>query len=1445
MPFRQPKLLFAIILKPTFERIVVASSQLRNPVINLADFRILITASTWICREDIGLHLMNYLFVLLKRRVWELGYSLRIVVVVFSVILPGILYAQKADIKFTTLTTDNGLSQNFITTILKDQFGFLWIGTHQDLNRYDGRCFKIYRLNNPESKSHSSEISAIYKDDTGTLWVGTIGDGLFYYDRENDIFKRLTITDPLKKLDLLDVMALSGARSGQLWVGTITGLAVVDVAKRSVVNLPLRGSAGKIPESIITCIYRDWHDRMWVGTNFGLTAFDGRNHSVKYYKSNAGDKGGLASDSISTIGEDGLKQIWVGTANGLCRLEPGEQKFTTYRYDYQNEHSLCGNLIYSIAAADKNTIWVGSEGGLNVMDVISGRVTRYQHDPRDPFSIKDKSVRTIYIDSAGIYWIGTYMAGVNKYDKNLTLFNGVDFNELDPSGLSASSVSGFAESADGEIYVATDGGGLNRFNVNTKCFSHIDIKSKEKINSSGLPILTMIMDKKHQLWIGTYQHGLFKLNTLDNSYKQYTSGTGSSNINQNNIFCLKEDHTGKIWIGTNGAGVNIYDPTTEKFQKIPPFYDAESRLKLPSNGYIRGIEEDNNGNIWIGTWGTGISVYHPATKKFELFNNISTGLAIKNISTLFKDSNGRVWIGTGDAGLFYYDKDQSKILPFKQNEKLLSHSISRILEDNDGNIWLSTDNGVYGFNQVSHELASYSQLNGLQSGSFLFSSGMRSANGTIYFGGVRGFNYFTPADIKHNVRSPSVILTTLNVDNRRIAPDQKESLPKNISQTAKVTIKYRQDFSISFVALNYTLPQQNRYAYILDGFSQTWSYPGKVNTASYTNLDPGEYTFRVKASNNDGVWNNAGASIKIVVMPPFWMTWYAYLCYAVTAFSILWLIRRQGIRRIKSEMRVEQERKEAEALHELDNMKIKFLTNMSHEFRTPISLILAPVDKLIALHAGEPITDQLYAIKRNGRRLLNLVNQLLDFRKLEENELKLNLTEGEFISFARDVADSFCDLANAKKIELFVDHPLKKIFAKFDHEKIERILFNLLSNAFKFTPSGGSVRIRICEQSFDKEKQLFFVDVLITDTGVGLSKAEAACVFDRFYQAAAPPSIINQGSGIGLSITKELIALHGGDISVESVPGKGSTFKVTLPLRAIYTADDTPTSTDSSITPAKIKVQSAEFNGNHLPHVLIIEDNDELRFYLADNLKAFYRISEAIHGQDGWHKALSTNPDLIISDIAMPYMDGITFSRKLRADKRTSHIPVILLTAFIGREEVRAGLESGATDYITKPFSFDILNIKVKNLLALNRNFKETYQRQLKVVMPDEINIDSGIQLESVNAKFLSNVVSYIEDNMTKITFSVENIGRQFGMSRSTLYTRIMELTGQPPVNLIRDVKLNKGALLLEKSNLSISQIAYECGFATAQYFAKSFKEKYGILPSEHRNQKLKPNKAL
>jgi DNA-binding response OmpR family regulator/two-component sensor histidine kinase len=468
--------------------------------------------------------------------------------------------------------------------------------------------------------------------------------------------------------------------------------------------------------------------------------------------------------------------------------------------------------------------------------------------------------------------------------------------------------------------------------------------------------------------------------------------------------------------------------------------------------------------------------------------------------------------------------------------------------------------------------------------------------------------------------------------------------------------------------------------------------------------------------------------------------------------------------------------------------------------------------------------------------LLNLVNQLLDFKKLEEHELQLNLTEGEFVSFVYDVAESFRDLAGGKKIKYQIICPDKKVFVRYDADKIERVLFNLLSNAFKFTPAGGSVEVKLTELAFDREAHIHRLRLQVSDTGIGLSENDKLHVFDRFYQAGGPAAIINQGSGIGLSITKDLILLHGGKIELESEPGKGAVFSVMLDLVAIDTvneAHEVPATRQTVVTPSKLLAGPLGLQtGTDLPHVLIVEDNDELRYYIAENLRPQYQVSEAVDGRDAWNKILSGHPDIVVSDITMPFMDGISLSKKLKADKRTSHIPIILLTALNGQEHQVAGLESGATDYLTKPFNFDILSIKIRNLLALNRRFKETYQKQIKV-SPTEKEFESGSE------KFINNLVVYIEQNLTNSNFSVGDLSEHFGMSRGSLYSKIMEITGKSPIDFIREIKLANAATLLEKSEMTISEVAYSSGFSTPHYFAKSFKTKYHVLPSEYRAKKM------
>lgn len=1365
------------------------------------------------------------------RRLTSLSYNhICILFALFSCFIIPSLQCAAQQIKFTMLTTKDGLSSNSVNSIIKDRFGLIWIATLDGLNRYDGKECKVYRLGGaPRTELGSKEINVELEDTRGNLWVGTMGGGLYRYDRQLDTFYRFDNNN--KRLSNPYVTTLYCDTQGYLWVGTMGGLDKIDIRTYKIIHVNTgSNAAGQINSSNITYICPDKHNRIWVATFGGLYCSDLHHTYFNSFRHNADDINSLPSDYILTLKTDKSGVLWVGTLNGLARLEADGRHFKTFRYDYNNPNSLCSNIIYGIAAADSSTLWIASEGGLNIIDLKTEKVTRYQHDPRNPYSINSKSVHSIFIDPKGIFWVGTYEGGVMKYDKNLTLFNIVRNSEFDPNGLNWPFVSCFAQRNDGDIYVGCDGGGVSLFHTQTGLFSRIALNSQKRITSGGLPILCMMIDHSQTLWIGTFLHGLFRYNQQSGSYKQYTFNGGNYGANQNNIFCLTQDSRGQIWIGTNGAGVNVMDPATEKITSMTPVPHKPSDIRLPLNGFIRAFQEDQDGCMWIASYGTGVVRYHPQSGKFDIYNPATTGFPLEHILSMLIDRRGNVWIGTGGDGLFKLNIRDNKITPYTRANGLPNGVIHKVIEDDNSNIWMSTNRGLYRLDPSTGYIKNYSVFNGLQSDSFIDGSGLKAANGNIYFGGIEGFNYFKASDIKLNSNVPPVILSGLSVNNDPVFPGKDGPLNEAIDAAHKATISYKENFAISFIALNYTLSSQNRYKYLLEGFNKNWVNAGTNTTAYYTNLDPGTYTFKVEACNNDGVWNNTPAEIKIIIPPPFWRTGYAYFIYVLVFVGTLLFIRHKGIQKVKAKLKVEQDRQAAEAQHELDDMKIKFLTNLSHEFRTPVSLIVAPADKLLSLHPDQQTTAQLKVIKRNSRRLLNLVNQLLDFRKMEDHELQLHLIKGEIVQFIREIAESFRDLAEAKKIHFSFVSNVEEACCNFDHDKVERILFNLLSNAFKFTPSGGRVSVTFTDE-FDHEQSLHHASIQVKDSGIGLSQESINRIFDRFFQAHAPSSILNQGSGIGLAIVKELVNLHGGEITVNSELKKGTAFNIIFPLTACKSdAEVQPVSAAMIIESAqKIKTE-LPVNGSDTPHVLVIEDNDELRNYLVEMLGGYYKMSAAIDGRDGWHKSLALHPDVIISDVSMPYMDGIALSKKLKGDKRTSHIPIILLTAHARHEDQLSGLASGVSDYVTKPFNFDILNIKIKNLLDLNKKLKETYQKQIKV-LPEESRIGSSVE------KFIKEVVIYVEQNIHDPKFSIEDVSHHFGMSRGSFYNKVIEFTGQPPVEFIRNLKLEKATVMLKKTDSTIAEIAYQTGFPTPHYFSKSFKLKYGVLPSDYRQQ--------
>lgn len=1354
--------------------------------------------------------------------------------------------AQQDDINFTSITTKEGLSSNTVNVILKDRYGLVWFGTEDGLDKFDGINLTVYRHKPGDAQSlPANEVLSLHEDGAGNLWIGTSGGSLSRYDRQINAFVNFPSANSPNTISNNVIRGINSDHSGNIWVVHYAGANILDPKTRRVVNLdlPKGGINSAVPIEGIT-IFKDSRQRMWIGTNEGLFCFHPKSKApVRYTHSNQ-HPSGLSGNRVNAVAEDKKGNIWVGTNNGLSLLQSGSDGFVTYKPNPEPYGPPSSNFINAIAV-DGDKLWLGTSSGLDILDTRTGAIRRLRHDYRNIHSLTAPSVRYINIDPQGIYWLGTNGGGVNKYDKNLNLFNLVQSNVFDPQGLRAPVVTAFEEAQNGNVYVGTQGGGLSLFDPNSKLFQHYNIQSNRENAGRYLTVLALEMNKKGQLMVGTYAEGLFVFDPATGKYQQLLQGSNPEDLNANDIYCIKEDRKGNMWVGTNGAGINVLNSAHKVIIRYTPTPKAANDVLLPINGYIRDIEEDRVGNIWIATHGGGIAIFNPASGTFKIYNTENSQLPNDKVQSLLEDNNGNIWAGTFGGGLALYNRSTGQFSVFSEKDGLPNSNVYNVVKDLNGLIWISTNKGISSIDPRTKTINSYSHHNGLQNNNFVHGAGLSLSNGFLFFGGLEGFNYFNPKYLKKNNNVPPVLITDLKISNQSVHPSPDGPIAAAISVAREINLDYKQNFALSFVGLNFTSPGQNQYAYKLEGFDKDWNYVGSSTSVSYTNLDPGEYTFRVRASNNDGVWNTKGTSIKIHVHPPFWRTVYAYIFYLLATAGLLFYFRYRGIQKLKRKfaleqvrINAEQERKQAMRIHELDQLKIKFLTNLSHEFRTPISLILGPVDRLLSQENNQQEKGQLFMIKRNAKRLLNLVNQLLDFRKMEEQELTLQASEGELVSFVKEVSDSFRDLSERKKIAFVFSSEIDQLHTCFDHDKIERILFNVLSNAFKFTLEGGTIGLALEHSNHPLDQSRKWIAIKVRDTGVGIAADKKEQIFERFFQDTSAATILNQGTGIGLSITQEFVKLHGGTIEVDSELNKGTTFCIHLPfvpLDAPKTQSDPileQASTNIDLAPAEETKEQAKVAGTiqgttEVPSILLVEDNEDFRSYMKDNLQMHYKVFEAIDGKEGWQKALALHPQLIVSDISMPNMDGIELSRKIKSDKRTSHIPVILLTALTGEEDQLKGLKTGANDYIIKPFNYEVLHAKINNLLVLNSTLKNTYTKQIKVLTPD-------VTIESDDEKLLKNIMLYLEENLTNPQLSVEELSKHVGMSRSSLYNKLLELTGQSPVEYIRSVKLEKAAVLLEKSDMTIAQVAYSVGFSTPNYFAKSFKAKFNILPSEY-----------
>lgn len=1352
------------------------------------------------------------------------------------------LVAQPEQYKFKHLDVNDGLSQNQVITFLKDSKGFVWIGTMSGLNRYDGHTIKAFLNNAQDSTSlHNNYINRLFEVPDGRIGVLTTG-GLALYDPIRESFQR-NLSDFYRQYQIFnaDILDVQRGIDHNYWFVLSNGLLMHDRQTNSNYRIFHRqGDTTSIVADTVTSFSCDKAGRNWLIHRNGIlenVTVDTAGGRVVYrndylYRRNHG----LDFDYRIVADADG--DVWVYVANdnqGVYFFSTREKTFHVYN-SKSPDIRLNTDIIGGLVQDNKGLIWVGTDhGGINLIDKKKRTVTYLYHRDEGEKSLSQNSISTLYRDDQGTIWIGTYKRGVSYYHESIFQFPVYKHYTLDPSSLPYGDVNRFVEDEAGNLWIGTNGGGLIYFERKTGRFKQYKNNPNDPFSLSSDVIVSLCIDHEKKLWIGTYYGGL---NVFDGKrFTRYNYDPfDSKSLSGRSVWEIYEDSKNNLWIGTLEGGVNIFNRVENSFKRLK--VGGENAIQ---STYIASIMEDSRGNMWFGT-GNGIDVLSAETGKFKHYGADANANALNDpgILDMKEDSKGRIWIATM-RGLNVFDPESNTFKSFTEKHRLPHNTILTILEDNNHAIWLSSPAGlsqlIFSNDTLKNaEVRNYTEDDGLQGKQFNENAAYKTNGGELIFGGPNGFNIFNPNTLTSDELNLKVVFVDFQLFQESVgigeSIDGRVILPRSITETKNIILPPGQNFfSVEFTSLNYFHPEKTEFRYKLDGLHTDW-LPADKNSRkiSFTGINPGDYTLRVKAFNNGQAMSDETV-LAISILPPFWKTRTAFILYLFILIVILYLARKLIQQREKMKFVIEQERREAMRMHELDMMKIRFFTNVSHEFRTPLTLILTPLERLIRDTDRPDQLTHFQLIQRNAKRLLNLVNQLLDFRKMEVQEIRFTSSEGDIVQFIREAVYSFSDLAEKKNIQLTFESTAAILETIFDQDKLEKILFNLLSNAFKFTPEHGRVSVAVSLQNEGDDK-LLRIDV--ADTGIGIPADKLENVFDRFFQHDLPDTVVNQGSGIGLSITREFVKIHHGSISVESEVGKGSCFTVILPIKDVFHEKHADVSEQINKSSGEAEVPEQPLmseSSSAMPVLLLVEDNDDFRFYLKDNLKLRFRIMEARNGQEALKLVLSNPPDLIVSDIMMPVMNGLDFCKKVKEDERISHIPVILLTARTSEEQKLEGFEKGADEYLTKPFNFEILESRIRGLIAL--------RQKLHTVVGKRINVKaSELDITPLDTRFIENAIKCVEKNISSTDFSVEHLGRELGISRAYLYKKVVALTGKSPLEFIRSIRMQHAAQLLEKSQLTVAEVAYQVGFNNPKYFARYFKEEFSMLPSQYANKK-------
>lgn len=1337
----------------------------------------------------------------------------RIALLLFSVFL--LLFPAKAEkISFTHLTMQNGLSHNQINCIVKDDEGFVWLSTAWGLNRFDGYNFRVFAEHEGDSTALvHNYVMGLQTLGNGRLLVESLG-GYQIFDSHTEKFVKVSKLFAAAGGEGL-IERIYVDRKHQMWITLLGQGAVCHCLApdgRQLRSYDLRAAAGS-RDVKITAMAHDCNCMAVVFSNGAMVRFDPEKGAAEVQRICSMLPAG---QHHLVVDSQGNYWVWRDNEPDLWLRESGSGRWICCTSAADSFLRIPTKQITSLAEDKEGRIWIATNhGGVGVIDLSKRSTTLLAQDRQNERTLLSNSVNNVYVDNDGVVWLGYYKSGVSIFDESIFKFEkdvlpqlGVDFTP---------DINTIEEGRDGTLWLGTNGNGLVHLDQRTGRAQLFRYSPTDPFSLPSDIVVTVFAASDGNVWIGTFLGGLARYD--GKRFYRYKDCTDvSPAMAGDNIWAIAEDNNHNLWIGSLEHGLAKLNLLTGEEE----VYNVENG-RLTSD-HIMSIDITDDQRILLGT-SNGAAVITPPSMKAQLLcADDSKPCYDGYVSEIFEDSRGLVWIGTR-RGLFVIDVHNHRQHSLSIENGLENEVVSAIAEDDSHNVWITTAQGVskisveinprYG--ETSFAVSNYTEPDGILTMGYNIHAIEKTSHGRIYMGGCYGLNSFVPGQMKYNTQVPEVHFVGLDVFGQKVEigsqQDGANILPQAMQYMRELQLTHEHNmFRIYFSTLSYVLPQKVQFSYCLEGFSNQW-FTTNEPYANFTNLAPGNYTLRVRATNCDGVSSEQVSSLAIIILPPWWQTAWAYAAYVVILAAAIaygiWLLRRKE----RDRFRMQQIEVEIERQRELDLAKQKFFTNVSHELRTPLSLIITPLETLMEKSTSEEIMNKLNLIHRNAIRLLNVVNQLLDFRKNVAGSMQLNLSDGDLVDFVKRTASNFQSISE-HDVRFSVIAAVNQIMTRFDADKIDKVVQNLLSNAFKYTPEGGVVVLWVGLADNGYEAQ-----IRVSDTGIGIPAEYKDQIFNRFFQVPRTEGLYG-GSGIGLHLVKEYVQLHNGRIQVSDNENGGTVFVVSLPLAA------TNELADSALPCEKDETLPADSRKT----ILIVDDNTDFRLLLSEALAPEYNVCQARNGREALDVAFASLPDLIVCDIMMPLMDGNTFCKRVKNDVRTSHIPLIMLSSKDASEHTSEFLSYGADEYMAKPFNASVLKLKIAKLLELGKLRQEKFSHLIDPT-PSEITITP------IDEELIARAIRVCENNIEQKDFKVEDLSSELGMSRITLYKKLVAITGHTPIEFIRIIRLKRAAQMLCDKRQDIASIAYALGFSDRRYFSNYFKELFGVSPQEYRDQ--------